>query len=432
MSVEPIRLQYLLQQYANNECTGNELLELMQVIEEVQHDETLHTSLLNVWQNISASDALPAIDKEKIFNNIITASPVPVLPQKRRIWLKAAAAAVLIGSAAWIMYAYLHAEKKQVEKTVVAKNNLKNDVAPGGNRAILTLSNGSTIVLDSAHNGALATQGNTSVSKVSNGQLEYQSSIPDKSGQAGNRQSAIIGSNTLQTPRGGQYQVVLPDGTKVWLNAASSLKYPTAFSERERRVELTGEAYFEVAHLTAGNGFKKVPFIVSVLKSGGEKAGEVEVLGTHFNINAYEDENAIQTTLLQGSVKVGSRQWAVGSGGKAEGRGQRAEKEQSVILKPGEQAILSQSSQTIPVQTVQTDGVIAWKNGLFDFRSAEIHTVMRQLSRWYDIEVTYSKPVLDKFYAKIPRNTRLSDVLQALMMTGSVHFKIEGKTVTVF
>jgi ferric-dicitrate binding protein FerR (iron transport regulator) len=428
MSVEPTRLQYLLQQYANNACTRNELLELMEVIEKAQHDETLHTSLLDLWQNISASDALPAIDKEKIFNNIITASPVPVLPQKRRIWLKAAAAAVLIGSAAWLMYSYLHAEKKQVEKTVVAKNNIKNDVAPGGNRAILTLSNGSTIVLDSAHNGALATQGNTNVNKVSNGQLEYKPAIPDKSGQADNRSreaGAMIAYNILSTPRGGQYQVVLPDGTKVWLNAASSLKYPTAFSGSERKVKLTGEAYFEVAHLTARNGSNKVPFIVSVLKSGGEKAGEVEVLGTHFNINAYDDEASVKTTLLEGKVKVGS-------GEKAEGGRQKADKEQSVILKPGEQVSVSQSSHLSQPIPVQTDVVMAWKNGLFDFRSAEIHTVMRQLSRWYDIEVTYSKPVLDKFYAKIPRNTKLSDVLQALMMTGSVHFKIEGKTVTVF
>ena len=424
MSVEPTRLQYLLQQYANNECTRNELLELMEVIEEAQHDETLHASLQDVWQNISASDALPAIDKEKIFNNIITASPVPVLPQKRRLWLKAAAAAVLIGSAAWIMYAYLHAEKKQVEKTVVAKNNYKNDVAPGGNRAILTLSNGSTIVLDSANNGALATQGNTNVNKISNGQLEYQSAM-------GNKQSAIIGFNTLQTPRGGQYQVVLPDGTKVWLNAASSLKYPTAFSGKERKVELTGEAYFEVKSLTSrqvGTGSKggeeKIPFVVKIVTSKGD-GGEVRVLGTHFNINAYDNEAAIKTTLLEGKVKVVNGEWSMVNK-------QPPYEYQEAILKPGEQVSISQTSQLSHPIPVQTDGVIAWKNGLFDFRSAEIHTVMRQLSRWYDIEVIYSKPVLDKFYAKIPRNTKLSDVLQALMMTGSVHFKIEGKTVTVF
>jgi transmembrane sensor len=414
MAVEPTRLQYLLQQYANNECTRGELLQLFEAMEEAEHDETLNNWLQEIWKNISASDAIPAIDKEKIFNNIITPSSLPALPKRKWIALKAVAAAVVIGVAAWLIYAWLHTDKKTVEKTVVAENTFKNDVPPGGNRAILTLSDGSTIILDSAQNGALTTQGNTNVNKLRNGQLEYQS-VP----QGGSNRQSSIGFNTLQTPRGGQYQIILPDGTKVWLNAASSLKYPTAFTGTERVVELTGEAYFEVAPQAPKRGLHKVPFIVSILPSTRERGGgRVEVLGTHFNINAYGDEESVKTTVLEGKVRVGNRQWGIGN-------------MQHAILLPGQQAVLDNNIPKV-INNINTDEVVAWKNGLFDFRSAEIHMVMRQLSRWYDIEVKYNSVVQDRFYAKIPRNTKLSDVLQALTMTGRVHFQVEGKTVTVF
>jgi ferric-dicitrate binding protein FerR (iron transport regulator) len=208
------------------------------------------------------------------------------------------------------------------------------------------------------------------------------------------------------------------------LNAASSLRYPTAFTGAERKVTVTGEAYFEVAHNA------RMPFVVNV-----NDKEEVTVLGTHFNINAYDNENAIHTTLLQGSVKVGSRQWAIGSGEKAKGSRQRAEtKEQSVMLKPGQQAILSQSSQqsqTIPVQTVDVDKVIAWKNGVFNFDGATLQEVMHQLERWYDIEVQYEPGVPNlEFVGKMGRDLSLNNVLRGLELS-KVHFRLEGRKLTV-
>lgn len=285
MSTHTARLQYLLQQYADNNCTRQELLELLQAMEQAGHDEALHNSLQHIWQNISVSDALPDIDKEKIFNGIMATAPLPATTSPKLTWMKAAAAAIIIIVAGWVIYASL--DKKTSPQQVVAVKNLHHDIAPGGDRAILTLSDGSTIILDSAQNGTLAKQGNTSVSKSGSGQLEYIAAT-------GGQPAAIL-YNTLRVPRGGQYRITLPDGTKVWLNAASSLKYPASFTGKERLVELTGEAYFEVTSLPsgsqpAGKGEKKMSFIVNILPTAnGANGGRVEVLGTHFNINAYGD-----------------------------------------------------------------------------------------------------------------------------------------------
>jgi ferric-dicitrate binding protein FerR (iron transport regulator) len=252
------------------------------------------------------------------------------------------------------------------------------------------LADGSTIILDNVQNGTLAQQGNTKVIKE-DGKLAY------------NLTSTGINEvlyNTISTPRGGQYQVDLPDGSRVWLNAASSLHFPTAFVGKERRVEITGEAYFEVAKN------KAQPFIVSV------NGAEVQVLGTHFNVMAYNDENAIKTTLLEGSVK-----FVNGS--------------TSSLLKPGQQSQLSENGQVKVVSNVDVDAVTAWKNGNFDFQGEDIETVMRQLSRWYNVDVVYRNKPDELFYAEIPRNTKLSDVLKALELTGKLRFGIEGKKIIV-
>jgi transmembrane sensor len=277
-------------------------------------------------------------------------------------------------------------------------------------------------VLDNAANGKLAQEGATNVMKSKDGMISY--SLP--TGREGRGEAAITW-NTLATPRGGQYQLVLPDGSKVWLNAAASIKFPTAFAGNERRVEITGEVYFEVSK----DPIK--PFIVNIQEGNGSSRGQVEVLGTHFNINAYDDEEAIKTTLLEGKVKVDSRQWAVGSEEKAEGSRQRAEgKEQSVILKPGEQVSLSHSSQLSHPIPVQTDEVLAWKNGLFHFENVDIKTVMRQLSRWYDIEVEYKGAIkTEPLFIEVPRNTTLLEVLKVLETTAGLQLRLEGKKVTV-
>jgi ferric-dicitrate binding protein FerR (iron transport regulator) len=221
---------------------------------------------------------------------------------------------------------------------------------------------------------------------------------------------------------------VLPDGSKVWLNAASSIRYPTAFTGNERKVEITGEAYFEIMPLTSrqvGTGSKggshKVPFIVKIGSPSGE-GGEVEVLGTHFNINAYDDEEVMKTTLLEGRVKVNSA---------IPDKSGRAGNPQSAILKPGEQVSLShtsQLSQPIPVQTAE---VMAWKNGLFQFHNAGLPAVLRQISRWYDVDIRYEGDMpVREFEGKIQRNLTLLQVLK-ILEKNQVHLILEGRTIIV-
>jgi transmembrane sensor len=265
------------------------------------------------------------------------------------------------------------------------------DVAPGGNRAMLTLADGSKIILDNAQDGKLAKQGNVQISKVRSGEITYNSLGERPTGSA---------FNTVATPRGGQFMIDLPDGTKVWLNAASSIRYPTVFTGTERDVEITGEAYFEVAR----NIVK--PFHVSVNAMG------VTVLGTHFNIMAYSEESSIKTTLLEGSVKV-----TKGS--------------ETVLLKPGQQAVLSNQNGALAINPADAEEAIAWKSGRFEFNGS-IQSIMRQIERWYDIEVVYEGNVASKsFGGAISRKKNVSEVLKLLELTGSIHFKIEGRKITV-
>jgi transmembrane sensor len=329
--------------------------------------------------------ALEASMKQAILERTGLQKPVARLRWFR--WSVAAAAVLLLaGGAYWLA-------SKPVAETPVAgapapANPLVNDVAPGQEGAILTLSSGETIVLDNAANGALAQEGATEVIKQ-NGQIVYK---------GGNAEGAVV-YNTMTTPRGRQYNLLLADGTRVWLNAASSITYPTAFTGKERKVRITGEVYFEVAHNAA------LPFEV-------EKNGvRVQVLGTHFNVNAYEEESSLNVTLLEGAVRVVS----------GIHRGE---------IKPGQQAQVRAEGVRL-VSNVNLEEVMAWKNGTFRFGGTGIETIMRQLSRWYDVEIVYNKKVDEIFYAEIPRNTPLSDVLKALELTGEVRFAIEGKKIIV-
>jgi ferric-dicitrate binding protein FerR (iron transport regulator) len=254
-------------------------------------------------------------------------------------------------------------------------------------------------VLDNAANGMLAQQNNVQVVKSKDGELKYQSANSD--GQT------AIAYNMLSTPRGGQYRVALPDGSIVWLNAASSIRFPTAFTGNERNVEITGEAYFEVKKNAA------MPFRVK-MKNGAV----VQVLGTHFNINAYDDEESSKVTLLEGMVKV-----------MKEERAENAKNE--VVLKPGEQLSISHTSQLSQPIPVQTDEVMAWKNGLFQFNNVTIEAVMRQVARWYDVQVVYQRDVSQElFRGKIYRNADISQLLTILELSGA-RFKIEGKKIIV-
>ena len=280
---------------------------------------------------------------------------------------------------------------EQSALAVVPEKKVENDVLPGGNKAILTLSDGYVISLDDAKNGQLAQQGNVQIAKLGNGQVAY-SVIEGK-------QSEVV-FNTLTTPRGGQFRLTLPDGSQVWLNSASSVKYPTAFIDRQRKVEISGEAYFEIAH----NPSK--PFIVSV------NGMNVKVLGTHFNINAYDDEASVKTTLLEGSVSLNKADVVA-------------------TLTPGQQAQLGNSGKIKVIDNVDIDQVVAWKNGYFSFNRADLQTVMRQIARWYDVDISYEGKIPERqFGGKIDRNSNASEVLKILRET-KVNFRIEGKKIIV-
>ncbi|MGH2649401.1 MAG: FecR family protein [Ginsengibacter sp.] len=308
-------------------------------------------------------------------------------------WFKMAAAASVILIVSAVFFFLKPASSKQISKNESGSHLLKNDAAPGGNKAILTLANGSNIILDSVHNGTLSSQGTIKIIKVGDGQLAYS--------KAGEEIKDEVVFNTITTPKGGQYQLTLADGSKVWLNAASSLHYPVAFSGNERKVELTGEGYFEVAKN------KEKPFIVSVNNT------EVEVLGTHFNVNAYTDESSIRTTLLEGSVKV--------SKGNTHS-----------FIVPGEQASISKESDEMSIiKNVNLEETVAWKNGIFQFSHANIETIMRQVARWYDVDVSFESGIPDKrFDGKFYRNVNASEVFK-ILEEGGIHINIVGKKVIV-
>ncbi|TXH23015.1 MAG: FecR family protein [Chitinophagaceae bacterium] len=327
-----------------------------------------------VWERIQSS-----IQAEKKLRNIYSS---------RTKWLAAASIVLLVGLAYW----FWQSPSKEIKKELQIASSQNKPILPGGNKALLTLADGSTIVLDSAMDGTLSTQGTVKVIKLDDGKLAYQDA--NTSGNA-----IEMTYNTISTPRGGQYKLLLADGTAVWLNAESSLRFPTQFLGKDRTVALTGEGYFEVAKNAA------MPFKVQVDDM------EVKVLGTHFNVNAYADEKAIKTTLLEGSVEVSSNS-------------------QNKKIKPGEQAKLADNGSLL-VSHVDVSEVVAWKEGYFSFNNANIKEVMLQLSRWYDIEVVYSGNITNrKFSGSIARNSDLKEVLTILKET-DIHFKIEGKRLLV-
>jgi len=285
---------------------------------------------------------------------------------------------------------------KPVKNQVAAikPGTFKNDIQPGSNNAILTLANGKQIVLKNAGKGLVASQGNIQIQKTADGELKYET------GNAGHANTGIS-FNTVTTKRANKIDVVLPDGTIAYLDAASSIHFPTAFTGNSREVAITGQVYFEVAH------DKTKPFRVIV------KGQTVEVLGTHFNINAYDDETEVKTTLLEGSVKISING-------------------QSATLSPGEQAQIGVIANKINIIHPDLDEVMAWKNGLFKFNNTDLQTTMRQLVRWYDVEVVYDGTNKNyHFGGYIPRDSKLSEVLRILQLSG-VKFSIVGKKIIVY
>jgi ferric-dicitrate binding protein FerR (iron transport regulator) len=380
-------LAILLQDPVNEEAARAYLQEVLRVT------EPLAESSERRWEVLHA--AINAEGEIGANNGFSTGDPGGVdIPGKSsgrgRVikWRWAAVAAVVAGIGVMV-FLNRGGEIKQEAVPVV-----KPVPVPGGNIAVLTLSDGSKVVLDSARDGALAKQGNVTITKLANGQLAYTA----------NEKPGPVLWNTLSTPRGGQYKLVLPDGSGVWLNAASSITYPTSFSDGERVVRVKGEAYFEVAKLAG------LPFRVEIERDGSGKAMDVDVLGTNFNVNAYVDEGDVRTTLIEGKVRL-----------------QRGGSE--TVLSPGQQGRLRQDG--FAVGDADVEEVLAWKEGRFHFEDADIRTVMRQIARWYDVEVEFTGKVpTEKFAGEISRSSQLADVFKILELS-NVHFKVEGKKVMV-
>lgn len=322
----------------------------------------------------------------RITEKIDKQEDVPVISIKKTKyhWISAAAIVLILSSIGF--YGFLH-HGKPGKQLISAVKPLTNDIEPGSNKATLTLAGGQVIVLNDISTGVVATQNQAAISKTAEGEIVYQSTETN---------SLIPVYNTINTPRGGEFKVVLPDGTKVWLNASSSLKFPTAFTGQERNVELTGEAYFEVAKN------KSMPFHVL------SNDTEIEVLGTHFNVMAYPDEAELKATLLEGSVKVTS-------------------KNQSEILVPGQQARIKDKITVIPAP----EDAIAWKKGFVSFEDTGIEAIMRKVSRWYDVDVVYQGRITPRlFTGTIRKNLKLSELLKVLE-ANDIQFKTNGRVITV-
>jgi len=340
------------------------------------------------------TDSLPEAEKDFIREEMIaairkkTSTETRMIPLYRRTWIRNTAAAVLLlltGAGVYYIADSLKGEKS-IDHLVA-----QIDLLPGGNKAILTLGDSSTIVLNDALQGVLTRQSNSNVIKPDEGKLSYQSA------EGTNSQPVF---NTITTPRGGQYQVKLADGSTAFLNAASSLRFPVSFSGKERRVEITGEVYFEVAKNA------KMPFRVV--------AGEmiVEALGTQFNVMSYKNENSVETTLIEGSVSVtqGSRQ---------------------TVITPGQQIQIDRNGEIKIYDQVDVEEVVAWKNGRFEFNSASLDDIMRQISRWYNVDIVFEGDFKkETFSGIVSRQSNVSQILKMMEQAG-IKFSVEENKITV-
>lgn len=396
--MSPTQFSSLLEKYLTEEINSEELSIFLAAAKDTSNhdllsgaiDEKLQTKAYGGLSDTSKIDEmfrlmLARTEKVNGENAIIVE-----MPQRRSFFTLSrivAASVVLVLLLAGMYFLFPRKAPVQLAEQPTMQR-FKNDIAPGHKGAVLTLADGQQIILDSAHNGVIASQGSAEVVKDHN-QLAY----------TGNSTSQVV-FNTMSTPKGRQYSLVLSDGSKVWLNAASSITFPTTFSGKERKVSVTGEAYFEVAHND------KVPFIV---EQGNTR---IQVLGTHFNVNAYRDESSINVTLLAGAVKVENAQ------------GNR-------LIKPGQQVQVMQNGNMKLAEKINEEEIMAWKDERFVFESANIKTIMKQVARWYDVDVDYKADISYSFVADISMNLPVSELLKLLELTGGVHFKIDGNKITV-
>ena len=382
--MEQRSLSALIARYINDELSEEEVTRLWDTLHSDEARAEWEEAVTALLQE-KAAHGLPDPERmEKVWKAIKPSAKV--IPGYRK-WLWTAAAALVGAMATGIYFLQPEGEKTGKQAVVVPHHHVK----PGTDKAVLTLADGTQVTLDSSGNGALAMQGNIQVIQHSNGEISYTGNgAPGKEMQY----------NNLTIPRGGQFRLTLSDGTKVWLNAASGIRYPAAFTGRDRVVELTGEAYFEVAQMPSK------PFKVILNNM------EVQVLGTSFNIMAYGDEAVTKTTLLDGAVKIRA-------GG------------QEMKLLPGQQAQLQQSGEITVNENVDVDEIVAWKNGYFQFNHEKTAGVMRQIARWYDVDISYRGNIPDReFGGKLARSSSIDEVIRVLELS-KIHVKIENKKIIV-
>lgn len=381
------RLETLFYRCMNEQATEAEVAELTRLMQLPEHEAAVKELIQQAHGTVPDME-LPASTIASITTAIFQAEGeqhLVVVKQQRRRWLSYAAAILgLLGTAAG---GYTWLASRPAPKVVALQ---QQDILPGGDKAILTLADGSHIALDSMGNAQIAKQGGTAIVNTAGGKISYN---------AVNKSNQVL-YNTISTPRGGQFQITLPDGSQVWLNALSSLRFPTAFIGDKRAVELTGEAYFEVQK-DAGK-----PFAVKV------GSMQIDVLGTSFDVMAYPDEKNVQTTLVDGAVKVIAG-------------------EQAIVLAPGQQTQLQKNGKLDVINIADVESITAWKNGYFKFNHSDLQSVMRQLSRWYEIDVNFQGPIPDfRFVGELKRKASLSTNLKILSYS-QVHFEVDGNTINI-
>jgi ferric-dicitrate binding protein FerR (iron transport regulator) len=390
------RLAYLYEQYVDGTCTETELEEFFEYVRMPEMKQALQELAEKHLQRIPPGAGLPAVDWEFMYNSIMQSEqPSAQVTVKKGIVkrlftrpLVAAAVVVLLVASTGLYFLLTH---KPQQDNMKANNRFKNDIPPGSDKAILTLANGASIALHDLDDNSREQLESADMLRLDSGELAYK---------ANGGTHRVTGYNKLTTPRGGQFRLVLPDGSRIWLNAGSSVTYPLTFATGERKVAITGEAYLEVAP----NPGK--PFKVAV------NGLEIIVLGTKFNINAYTNEPVINTTLLEGAVKVRK-------GGS------------SCVLKPGEQLQVQPDGDFKLVSDVDTASIVAWKDGMFAFNDEDITSIMRQVNRWYDADIIYETRIPHHFIGTIPRNVQVSKLLTMLELTGRLRFRIEGRKIFV-
>jgi hypothetical protein len=375
----------LYEKFLSGQCTDEEKKLLESHYSEIKLMDNEWDKALGNEEGIKAK-IIAKMQSELDFNK-----PIEITKKRPNVWLKYAASIIFLLSAGLFSWHYWEQKTRN--------NQSVNNILPGKNQAYLTLSNGQSIILNNTKNGQISGVKGVIIKKISDSILLYTKNNNENN----NIKNTIVpDSNSLTVPRGGTYRTILSDGTKVWLNSASSIKYPVAFAGKERRVVLSGEAYFEVTKN------RKMPFKVSV------NGMDVQVLGTHFNVMGYPEDKEVKTTLLEGSVKLQSAH-------------------NNTFLLPGQQGIFNDTGFTIA--TVNTDDVVAWKDGYFVFDNESVESTMQKIGRWYNVEVAFENKKSLKnqhsFGGTISRHKNIDIILKALEATGSVHFKITGRRITV-